>query len=317
MTSSQGRNLVVRARRQVALDVVELCLADPAGELLADWTPGTHIELVLRPDLARQYSLCGSPRQRDCWTIAALRERDGRGGSEFVHSQLRVGSAVAVRALRNQFPFERAPAYVFIAGGIGITPLRPMIAEAEQCGADWRLVYGGRTRAAMAYADELAESYGGRVTIAPQDETGLLDLPVALGAPAPGTLVYSCGPEGLLTAVEAACRGWPAGALRTERFTAGQAAATGSDVPFGVELARDGRFIRIPADATILQTLEAAGVDVLSSCREGICGTCETGVIAGAVDHRDFYLTDDERAAGHTMMICVSRAAGSRLVLDL
>jgi ferredoxin-NADP reductase len=319
MTPMKTREVVVRSRREVASDVVELTLAAPDSGPLDEWAPGAHVEFVLAPNLIRQYSLCGNPHERESWTIAVLREHGGRGGSDFIHGQVKVGSRLAVQAMRNQFRFDLAPSYVFIAGGIGVTPLRPMIAEAHRAGAEWRLIYGGRTRLAMAYAEELENRYGERVLIQPQDEAGLLHIPAAIGPPRADALIYSCGPEGLLAAVESACAAWPSGALRIERFTAGALAAdaTLDGASFEVELARDGRIIQIPPDATILDALEAAGVDVLSSCREGICGTCETSVMDGAVDHRDFYMTDDERAAGDTMMICVSRAAGPRLVLDL
>jgi ferredoxin len=170
----------------------------------------------------------------------------------------------------------------------------------------------------MAFLDELAQ-YDERVSVRPQDETGLLDLDAALGAPAPGTLVYCCGPEPLLRAVEERCAAWPEGALHTERFAPAVAPGDAADSPgeaFEVELA-DGRTLGVAPGTSILETLEAAGVGVLSSCREGTCGTCETGVLQGEPDHRDAVLTPAERAENDVMMICVSRSHSPKLVLDL
>ena len=208
-----------------------------------------------------------------------------------------------------------APRYLFIAGGIGITPIAPMVAAADAAGADWRLVYGGRTRAAMAFADLLRDKHGDRVSLHPQDETGLLDLDALLRRP-PDGLVYCCGPEPLIKAVEERCRGWPPGLLQIERF-APVTPVAGAETAVEVELTLSGRTLTVPPGTPILQAVEEAGVQVLSSCREGTCGTCETTVLAGVPDHRDSLLTEEERAAGDTMFICVSRARTPRLVLEL
>jgi ferredoxin-NADP reductase len=229
-----------------------------------------------------------------------------------VHEQLGKGGKVRVRGPRNHFRQEPAPRYRFIAGGIGITPILPMLAAAERAGADWTLLYGGRTRSSMAFTRELAR-YGDRVTLAPQDETGLLDLGPVLDDLPDGTLVYCCGPGPLLDAVEERC---PAGALRVERFQP-KDQPTGSDEEFEVVLARSGRTVTVPPEVSVLDAVRAAGVEVLYSCTEGTCGTCETDVLEGAPDHRDSVLTEEERSAGDTMMICVSRCRGARLVLDL
>lgn len=223
-----------------------------------------------------------------------------------------------VRGPRNHFALEAAPRYRFVAGGIGITPILPMLEAAEAAGADWTLLYGGRTRASMAFVDELA-AYSGRVTIAPHDETGLLDLVGYLADTPSDALVYCCGPGPLLDAVAAA---WPRETLRTERFQPVAAAGDGEDgapggTAFELVLARSGRTLSVPADASILETVRSAGVEVLYSCGEGTCGTCETDVLEGVPEHRDTVLTPAERAVGDTMMICVSRCAGARLVLDL
>ena len=305
------RPLVVDARTDVASGVVQLDLVDPAGAALPEWAPGAHIDLHLPGGHLRQYSLCGDPADRSRWQVAVLREPEGRGGSACVHDKVAVGDELAVAGPRNHFPLVDAPAYLFVAGGIGITPIRPMIAEIERRGRPWRLVYGGRTRPSMAYVDEL--SAGGRpVTVCPQDEVGLLDLDAVLPAAGADAAVYCCGPEGLLRAVEERV---PAGRLHVERFA--PKPVSGVDAPFEVTLAGSGRTLPVPAGCSILTALEQAGVTVLSSCREGTCGTCETGMLEGVPDHRDSVLTPGEQAAGDVMMICVSRASSPRLVLDL
>lgn len=304
--------LVVAATEFAAQGVLALTLRDPLGRELPDWEPGAHVDLLLGPGLERQYSLCGDPADRSAWRIAVLREPAGRGGSAHVHEQVGEGGKIRVRGPRNHFRQEPAPRYRFIAGGIGITPILPMLAAAEQAGADWTLLYGGRTRSSMAFTPELAR-YGDRVTLAPQDETGLLDLgPVLDGLPE-GTLVYCCGPGPLLDAVEERC---PAGVLRVERFQPKEQ-QPGMDGAFEVVLARSGRSVTVPPEVSVLDAVRAAGVQVLYSCAEGTCGTCETDVLEGAPDHRDSVLTEEERSAGDTMMICVSRCRGARLVLDL
>ncbi|MCX4704919.1 PDR/VanB family oxidoreductase [Streptomyces sp. NBC_01373] len=304
--------LVVDRREFAADGVLALTLRHPLGERLPDWEPGAHIDVVLGPDLERQYSLCGDPGDRDAWRIAVLREPDGRGGSAHVHGQLGQGDKVRVRGPRNHFALRTAPRYRFVAGGIGITPILPMLAAAEAAGAEWTLLYGGRNRESMAFTEELGR-YGDRVTIAPQDETGLLDLGSVLNDVPEGTLVYCCGPGPLLDAVEARS---PAGVLHVERFQAKEQ-VTGENTEFEVELAQSGRTLTVPKDVSVLDAVRSAGVEVLFSCTEGTCGTCETDVLEGAPDHRDSVLTDEEREAGETMLICVSRCRGKRLVLDL
>ena len=309
---------VLLARKEVVADgVVRLTLRHPEGEPLPPWEPGAHLDLLLRPDLVRQYSLCGDPGDRSVLQVAVLREMAGRGGSQFVHDELSDGDRIRIRGPRNHFGLVEAPRYLFIAGGIGITPIVPMIAAADAAGADWRLVYGGRTRSSMAFREELSQKYGDRVTVWPQDEAGHLDLPGLLGVPQAGTTVYCCGPEPLLAAVEQRCQAWPPGTLHFERFSPKQGADAGVRTEFDVELVQSGLTLTVPAGKSILEVVEDAGVPVLSSCQEGTCGTCETPVLEGAVDHRDSVLTDDEQAANDTMMICVSRACSRRLVLDL
>ena len=306
------------AGKQVLADgVVRLTLVRTDGSPMPAWQPGAHVDLVLGPGLIRQYSLCGDPADHTSLAVAVLREPAGRGGSEHVHAGLSAGDTVRLRGPRNRFELVDAPRYLFVAGGIGITPLLPMIAAVDARGAAWRLVYGGRRRASMAFAAELAAAYPGRVEICPQDEVGLLDLDALLEAPRADTAVYCCGPEPLLAAVEERCAAWPVGALHVERFSPRPVAGVAEPSSFAVELALSGLTLSVPADRTILEVVEEAGVPALSSCREGTCGTCETPVLAGVPDHRDSLLTASERAAGDTMLICVSRACTPNLVLEL
>ncbi|MER5177016.1 PDR/VanB family oxidoreductase [Streptomyces sp. NPDC002896] len=312
----EATTLLVDTRIEAADGVVSLVLRRPDGGPLPVWEPGAHVDLLLEVGLIRQYSLCGSPADRAAWQIAVLREPESRGGSAYVHDRLAEGSAVRVRGPRNNFPLRPAEHHLFIAGGVGITPILPMVEAAEAAGADWRLLYGGRTRGSMAFLDRLAP-HGDRVQIRPQDEYGLLDLAAFVGPPRPGTLVHACGPEPLLRAAQEQCADWPSGALGIERFAPVQPAETAPAAAFEVVLTRSGLTLTVPPDRSVLEVMEEAGVPVLSSCREGTCGTCETDVVEGTPDHRDSLLDEDERAAGDTMLICVSRSCGPRLVLDL
>nr|WP_235826054.1 iron-sulfur cluster-binding domain-containing protein [Candidatus Frankia alpina] len=205
---------------------------------------------------------------------------------------------------------------MFIAGGIGITPIIAMVRELERReNQNWQLTYGGRSRASMAFLHEL-ERRGERVAIAPQDETGLIDIPAALGQPQIATAVYCCGPEPLLQAVERACRSWPLGTLQVERFTSVRSDST-DDQPFEVVAERSGVTVIVPPGVSVLDALADQGIHIATSCGEGVCGTCETKVLAGEVDHRDSLLTEEERTANTVMMVCCSRARGPRLVLDV
>jgi ferredoxin-NADP reductase len=315
--SERRSDLVITGREVRADGVISLTMADPGGAQLPAWTPGAHIDVLL-DDAVRQYSLCGAPGDQHTWRIAVLLDPNGRGGSRQVHQRFHPGDQVAVRGPRNHFPLHAAPRYLFIAGGIGITPILPMIAVAAEAGADWRLYYGGRGRASMAFGDELA-AYGDRVVLWPEDERGLLPLDEILAEPADDVLVYCCGPEGLLAATEQKSAAWPAGALHLERFTAKPQAAPaeGEEVPFEVVCQRSGLTVIVPPGTSIIDALDEQGVSVLSSCQEGVCGTCETRVLAGVPDHRDSLLSQDEREANEYMMVCVSRSKSERLVLDL
>jgi ferredoxin-NADP reductase len=309
--------LQVRQRRAGADGVLVLTLADPLGRDLPAWTPGAHIDLVLAGlGAVRQYSLCGSPDDRSEWQIGVLRQPDGRGGSQYVHDALEVGAAVEVRGPRNHFPLVPSRHYRFIAGGIGITPILPMVAAATAEGRSWELLYGGRSRRSMAFLPELA-AYGDRVRVHPQDEAGHLPLASVLADPRPDCLIYCCGPEPLLAAVEAWGSIWPAGSVHTERFAPRCDPPERRETAFDVVCRRSGRTLTVSPDRSILEVAEAAGVSPLWACREGVCGTCETRVLDGVPDHRDTVLTARERESNESLIICVSRSSSARLVLDL
>jgi ferredoxin-NADP reductase len=317
MATEVDLDLVVEFRFEAADDVVVLDLTAPDGAELPRWEPGAHIDLLLPGGLIRQYSLCGDPRDRARWRIAVLREKDGRGGSVYVHDELTAGAAVRVRGPRNHFAFRPAARYLFIAGGIGITPLLPMAAAAAAAEAPWQMVYGGRSRASMAFLQELQTTHGTHVVEWPEDRFGLLDLGALLGSPEPGTHVYCCGPGPLLDAVEERCAAWPVGTLHVERFHAKEYGEPVRHDSFEVELAVTGTTLTVPPGTSVLDAVRDSGVYVEASCEEGTCGTCEPAVLSGEVDHRDSVLTDEEKAENTAMMVCVSRAACPKLVLDL
>ncbi|NKY87608.1 PDR/VanB family oxidoreductase [Nocardia veterana] len=316
ITTTERLTLRTTAVRKIADDVVELTFADAEGHELPGWEPGAHIELELPSGLSRQYSLCGSPADRSIYTVAVLREENGRGGSREIHEIASTGMQFEISLPKNHFPLVAADSYLFIGGGIGITPLIPMIEEARRRGATWRLVYGGRSATSMAYRDVLANS-GEQADIWIESERGYPDLPAILaGAPA-GTQVYTCGPTAMIDAVAAEFTRHPhLGGLHFERFSASGPIDTGGD-SFEVELRRTGATFTVPEDSTILAEVQKLLPNHPSSCEEGYCGECETRVLEGEPDHRDDYLTEQEQEQGDVMMICVSRCKGPCLVLDL
>jgi ferredoxin-NADP reductase len=307
--SPRGRELLVTAHERIADGVVRLRLE---GHDLPRWTPGAHLDLVLPSGLVRQYSLCGDPEDTSSYTVAARLAADGRGGSRELHELVREGMELEVRGPRNRVPLVQAPAYRFVAGGIGITPLLPMLRSLPE-GTEWKLLYGGRTRASMPFLEEIGklDPEGTRVTVVAEDEAGLPDLDAFLTGVPEDAAVYCCGPEGLMTAV---AEKLPAGTEpHLERF-APRAAGAG-DGAFEVELHRSGRVLTVPAGSSVLAAVRAELPNTPYSCEQGWCGTCQQRVLEGEIDHRDELLTDSER--GDSMLICVSRARGERLVLDL
>lgn len=318
--ASINRTMVIADKQAVARDVVALTLADARGDKLPAWTPGAHLDLEIKPGLVRQYSLCGTVDDDQRWTIAVLREEQGRGGSRAVHDDLQKGATVRALAARNKFPLEPAAGYLFIAGGIGITPIIPMLAAADAERRPWRLYYGGRNRDSMAFAHQLATRYDSSVQILPEDECGLLDVDAIVGSMSGDQHVYCCGPPGLLAAVEARFTDATRHLLHTERFSPVGASddQLAEDGPVEVTLRRSGKTIVVPPGQSILDALrDDYGMDLVSGCEQGICGTCETRVLEGTPDHRDEVLSAAERAESATMMICVSRSRDGALTLDL
>ena len=313
--------LTVAHRRVVAhdQDVVELTLISADGGPLPRWYPGAHLDVLLPSGLVRQYSLCGDPSWPDRYRIAVRRIPDGGGGSREIHAALPEGTTVHTHGPRNAFPLtvpgfgSPARAFRFIAGGIGITPVLPMIGLADALGIDWSMVYTGRSRDALPYLEEVG-AFGGRVEVRTDAEHGLPTAAELLGDCPAGTAVYACGPAPMLTALRTALVGRDDVELHFERFAAPPVV---DGKTFAVTVAATGRTVTVGADETLLSALRRAGVAAPYSCQQGFCGTCRTRVLAGTVDHRDTLLTDPERAAG-TMLTCVSRCGDERgLTLDL
>lgn len=309
--------LVVTATSVVADRIRSLTFQRTGAEPLPSWSPGAHVDLTLGGGMVRQYSLCGDPASIDEWTIAVRREDGSRGGSAYIHDSIDVGTVLPARGPRNHFPLVDAAQYLFIAGGVGIAPLLPMLAEATSRGTPWRLAYGGRRRSHMAFAQDLLTQYGDRVQIVPEDEDGPLDVPSLMQFDSGGTAIYCCGPEGLVSAVESMHARTRRGALHVERFRPRRLETPRGTGVFEVEAARSGKVATVAPGTSILDALGSAGVRVLSSCREGICGTCEVPVLAGVPEHRDSILTEAERQSNETMFVCVSRCLSPRLVLDV
>jgi ferredoxin-NADP reductase len=299
-------------------DVVALTLAAPDGRPLPRWHPGAHLDIHLPSGRLRQYSLCGNPDDPDTYRIAVRRIVDGGGGSIEVHDELTVGATVTTHGPRNAFPLT-VPGYGsptrrfrFIAGGIGITPILPMLALADRLGVDWSMVYAGRSIDSLPFVDEVSR-FGDRIEIRTDDVSGVPTAAQLLGDCADGTTVYACGPAPMLTAVRAALAGRDNVELHFERFAA-PPVVDGRE--FTVSIASTGQEVVVGADETLLKALRRSDVAAPYSCQQGFCGTCRTRVVAGEVDHRDTLLTQPERAGG-MMLVCISRAGGERLTLDL
>ncbi|MGE8068159.1 PDR/VanB family oxidoreductase [Pseudomonas sp. NPDC089569] len=316
--AGDSREVLVSGMRLEAEGVMSLELQALGGEPFAHWQAGAHIDVHLPSGIVRQYSLCGDPEDLRHLRIAVLREEKGRGGSREVHDSLRVGQVIRIGEPRNAFALAPATSYQFVAGGIGITPILPMILAAERAGVPWHLVYGGRSRRSMAFLEFFVPRAGEHVEILPADEFGLLDLQRIAARSAAGAETYSCGPGVLLDALTARFAEQELqGRLHLERFAAAPLAATAGEGDLTVILARSGREIAVPSHCSIMAALREHGVDVPSSCEQGVCGMCETRVLDGEIDHRDMLLTDSERARNNLMMVCVSRAKSARLTLDL
>jgi len=317
------RPLIVSRIVREAEGVLGLLLRSPDGANLPAYAAGAHVDVELGNGLVRQYSLCGDPAERGVYRLGVGLAADSRGGSRHIHDTLREGDLLNVGDPRQLFGLHaQAAAHCFIAGGIGITPILGMILACERRREPWRLLYCARGRKHAAYLQALA-AYGDRVRLHFDDEQGgaRCDLDDYLaGALQPASHAYCCGPAPLMDAVAAACtrQRLPAARLHVERFSAppAPAAAAPGDPYFTVVLARSGGSYRVPADKSVLEVLEAAGVAWPHACREGLCRSCEAGVLSGQVEHRDYVLSDEERAGNRSMMVCVSRGRGT-LELDV
>lgn len=278
--------------------------------------PGAHIDIHLPNGMMRQYSLTTAEGDPNAYVVGIKKDRASRGGSKFIHDQLKVGTVLQLGGPRNNFPLdEKASHTVLLAGGIGITPIWCMAQRLQKLGASWEMHYSCRERPEVAFIDELSKLPNVKLHIDAESNGKFLDIPGIVAAAPAGAHFYCCGPIPMLNAYEAATKSVPEGHMHIEYFTAKEAAAL--DGGYKVRLERSGQEFTVPPGKTLLHVLRDAGVDVSYSCEEGVCGSCETVVISGTPDHRDNILTEAERKASKTMMICCSGSKSDLLVLDL
>ncbi|WP_203069907.1 PDR/VanB family oxidoreductase [Falsiroseomonas ponticola] len=315
------RPLRVLAAEPIAQGIMRFDLADPDGAELPGFTAGAHLQVRVPNGMIRRYSLCGDPIETASYSIAVKRDAAGQGGSLALCDQVKAGDLLPCAAPRNDFPLLGNPvSRLFIAGGIGITPIMSMIRQLQAEGRPpWKLIYLTRSPAETAFLDDLSTpALKGKVVIHHDggDPDRAFDLWPLLDQPK-GRHIHCCGPRGLMQAVRDMTGHWPASAVHFEDFGSGGGQKRADDAPFAVRLARSGTRIDIPAGTTILDALRAAGIAVSHSCESGTCGSCRTGLVAGQADHRDLVLMEHEKASH--LMVCVSRAAPGtdELVLDL
>jgi ferredoxin-NADP reductase len=315
--NASGALLDVRLRRisWEAEGVMAFEFAAADGSDLPPFEPGAHVDLHLGDGMLRQYSLCGDPAQRKFYRIG-VREIDAGRVSRYIHRSLRPGALLQMSQPRNNFEFVASPNYLFIAGGIGITPLLPMMQTASGAGAVWTLLFCARSIEQAPFLEE-AKAHGGDVSVHASQAGTRLDVTHYLAEVKPDTIIYCCGPESLMTSVEAASAHWPEGTVKFEWFAPRARPEDEVSGGFRVVCARSGLSLDVMPDQSILQVLTDAGIEVARSCEQGICGTCEVRVLEGEVDHRDSILSASERASNKIMMTCVSRATGASLVLDI
>ena len=322
-STTETLDVTVSASRRLTEDTIEFTLVPPEDTPLPHWEPGAHIDVKVLDSQVRQYSLCGTT-EPDSWTIAVHQETGGRGGSVFLHDNVHVGDHLSVSLPSNTFHYTASDSpVIFIAGGIGVTAVLPMIRAAVVAGRPLRVLYTGRGRALMPYLATIEDlvptvtvhdsTENGRVVVADWLENQVNSLADTFRSSEVET--YCCGPAGLMDDVRTAASKVGIGTVHTEAFHGAQV-STVDNRPFTVTL-RSGRSINVGPDKSILEALRREGLRALSSCQEGVCGTCETAVLAGRVDHRDQILDEEERESNETMMICVSRALGDSLTLDL
>jgi vanillate O-demethylase ferredoxin subunit len=311
----------VLRKRQEALDIASFELARPDGSALPAFSAGSHVDVQVPGGPLRQYSLCNDAAEHHRYRIAVLRDAHSRGGSAGMHDAVREGDTLLISEPRNHFPLVHAQRTLLFAGGIGVTPLLAMAQRLAAIGADFTLHYSTRSAERTAFRDEIAASaYADRVRFHFDDGDAAqkLDLAAALGTPQPGTHVYVCGPTGYIDFVVKTAQGlgWPQDQVHLEYFGAQPQDTTG-DGAFQVKIASSGAVYDVPAGQTVVHALQAHGIEILTSCEQGVCGTCITRVLQGECDHRDLYFTDEERAANDQFTPCCSRAKSPLLVLDL
>jgi cytochrome P450/ferredoxin-NADP reductase len=307
-------SLRVAEKEMVADNVLQLTLEAEEGKSLPPWQPGAHIDISVGDLGYRQYSLCFDSKEESRWRVGVLLELGGLGGSKYIHRNVSEGDSISVRGPRNHFQLESCVRYLFIAGGIGITPITSMIEAAERSLVQYKVLYLGTSRSSMAFCHKLSRNPS--VTIWAKDEKGRFDVGKLAAEDPKGLKIYCCGPKQLITAVQEACAAFPMGTLNVEHFAANDQSEL-ENTPFEVELARSGKILTVPSDQTLLQVLNANGAGILSTCSKGTCGTCEIGVLRGVPEHRDTVLTPVEKLEGKTMMPCVSRCISNSLMLDL
>jgi len=311
--------VVVQRRQEQGHGVLVLDLVDAAGGTLPPFSAGAHVDLHLSPELTRQYSLCSDPTQRDVYRLGILKDAQSRGGSLAAHASLKEGDEVWLSLPRNHFPLVHgARRSILIGGGIGITPMIAMAYALAADGADFELHYRGRSRAACAFIDELAACAFSERVHGHFGEEGAesLNLSRILGDPTAGTHVYVCGPAGFMSWVidSAKALGFTDDTIHREFF---QVDTDSSGAAFEVEARRSGTTVRVEEGQSIVDALAKAGIKIKMSCEQGVCGTCLCDVIEGTPDHRDVYLTDEEKMDNDQILLCCSRAKTARLVLDI
>ncbi|MDE2416877.1 MAG: oxidoreductase [Burkholderiales bacterium] len=327
MSTAQTLQVRVAAKSVEALDIVTLELVAVDGKPLPAFSAGSHVDVMLPggqggPGITRQYSLCNDPAEAHRYQIAVLRDPASRGGSVAVHDRVNEGDLLQISAPKNHFALAHdAKKHLLLAGGIGVTPILCMAERLAQTGADFQMHYATRAPERTAFRSRIAASgFADRVQFHYDnaEASQKLDLQQLLAKPQQGTHLYVCGPKGFMDAVlgSARAQGWPEGQLHYEFFGAA-VASSDSDAGFEVKLASSGRIIQIAKDKTVTKALAEAGVDIMMSCEQGVCGTCLTRVLEGTPDHKDSYLTPEERAANDQFLPCCSRAKTPMLVLDL
>jgi vanillate O-demethylase ferredoxin subunit len=321
---TNASTLAVRVARKIdeAQDICSFELVAVDGGPLPAFTAGAHVDVQLPGGISRSYSLCNDPQETQRYLLGVLRDPASRGGSRAMHDTVQEGDVLQISAPKNHFPLAPgAQRSLLLAGGIGVTPLLAMAEQLAHAQADFELHYCSRSAQRTAFRERLAASaFADKVEFhfddaAPAQKFDLMRL---LAAPQAGVHIYVCGPKGFMDAVliSARAQGWPAEQLHHEFFSA-EVLTSDSDASFEIKLASSGRIVMVPKDKTVTQALAEAGIDILMSCEQGVCGTCLTRVLDGVPDHRDSYLTPEEQAANDQFLPCCSRAKTPQLVLDL